>query len=187
MAAFFCCLVLLACEPSPSFYGDVVDPPRPAPDFALTDQYRNTFRLSDQRGKVVLLFFCYTSSTDVCPATLRAWRQVHDALGADAAAVRFVLVTVDPRRDAPERLLEHMALFSPDFIGLTGELEELEPVYQAYGVYREEIPRPGGGDGYRISHTASVYVIDPDGYWRLHHIFGTPPEEIVHDLQQLMD
>jgi protein SCO1/2 len=180
-------LLLVACgEPPPSFRGNVLDSPVLAPDFVLTDQHGESFRLSEQRGRVVVLFFGYASCPDVCPTTLGVWKRVYVELGADAEKVRFVFVTVDPERDTQERLREHLALFSPDFVGLTGTLEELESVYQAYGVYREKEALPGSELGYQVTHTASAYVIDPDGYWRLRHLFGTPAEDIVHDIRRLL-
>ena len=42
---------------------------REAPDFQLPDQHGEIIRLSDQRGKVVVLSFLYTHCRDVCPLT----------------------------------------------------------------------------------------------------------------------
>lgn len=179
-------LVLTACwHSTPSFRGTVLDPPIPAPDFTLTDQGGQPFRLGDQRGKVVLLFFGYTNCPDVCPTTLATWKRVYDALGDDADRVRFVFITVDPERDTPERLREHLAIFNPNFVGLTGTLDELAPVYGAYGIFREKDAATESALGYLVSHTASVAVIDRDGQRRLSFSFGTPAEDIVHDLHQL--
>ena len=181
-------VLLTACGPSsPSFRGNALDSPVAAPDFALTDQHGQPFRLSEQQGNVVVLFFGYASCPDVCPTTLGMWRRVQTELGDDAQRVRFVFVTVDPERDTRERLQEHLTIFSPDFIGLTGTPADLEPVYQAYGVYHEKEILPESELGYQISHTASAYVIDPDGYWRLRHLFGTPSEDIVYDIRQLLE
>jgi protein SCO1/2 len=181
------CLLLAACgPPTPSFRGNALDSPIAAPDFVLTDQHGQPFRLSEQRGRVVLLFFGYASCPDVCPTTLGIWKRVQADLGADAERVRFVFVTVDPERDTQERMREHLALFSPDFVGLTGTLEELEPIYQAYGVFREKETLPDSELGYQIVHTSSAYVIDADGYWRLRFLFGTPAEDIVHDVRELL-
>ncbi len=169
------------------FRGSVLSQPVPAYDFSLNDQHGQPFRLSDQRGKVVLLFFGYASCPDVCPTTLGDWKQVHARLGEDADRVRFVFITVDPERDTPERLKQHLALFHPDFIGLTGSLEELEPVYQAYGVYYEKVEAPESALGYLVNHTSSDFVIDPQGNWRLRHSFGTPIDDIVHDVRLLLE
>jgi protein SCO1/2 len=168
------------------FRGSVLSQPVPAADFTLTDQHGQPFRLGDQRGKVVLLFFGYSSCPDVCPTTLSNWKQVHAGLEDDAQQVRFVFVTVDPARDTPERLQQHLALFSPDFIGLAGTLEELESVYRAYGVYYEKVEAPESALGYLVNHTSSDYVIDTEGNWRVRHTFGTPPQDIVHDIRELL-
>lgn len=191
VVALLVCLPLAACKPTPSFRGNVLATPdgtsaMPAPGFTLTDQYDRLFHLSDQKGRVVILFFGYASCPDVCPTTLSVWKQVHEALGDDAHQVRFVFVTVDPERDTKERLKVHLDLFNSDFIGLTGTEAELEAVYQAYGVYREKVTLSDSALGYQVTHTSSGYVIDPDGAWRLRHPFGTPVEDIVHDIRQLV-
>lgn len=170
-----------------SFRGSALSQPVSAFDFTLTDQYGRPFRLGDQRGKVVLLFFGYASCPDVCPTTLGDWKQVYARLGDDARRVRFVFITVDPERDTPERLQQHLALFNSDFIGLTGTPEELEPVYEAYGVYYEKVDAPQSALGYLVNHTSSDFVIDPQGYWRLRHSFGTPVDDVVHDVRELLE
>ncbi len=180
-------LTLAACGRSaPSFRGTPLSSPIPAPDFVLTDQHGQPFRLSDQRGYVVLLFFGYTSCPDVCPTTLATWKRVYEALGSDAERVRFVLITVDPERDTRGRLQQHLAIFNPAFIGLTGTPDELAAVYKAYGVYQAKAAASESAADYLVDHTASVYVIDRDGQWRLHFSFGTPAEDMVHDIRELL-
>jgi protein SCO1/2 len=182
----FIMLSLTACGGS-SFRGSMLDEPVDVPDFALTDENGGLFRLSDQQGNVVLLFFGYTSCPDVCPTTLATWRKIHEALGDDARRVRFVFVTVDPERDTAERLGLHVNAFNPDFIGLTGAPDELDPVYEAFDVYYEKDTSSGSALGYLINHTATTFVLDPQGRWRLRETYGTEAEDIVHDIRQLLD
>ncbi len=178
-------LLLSACG-SRSFRGSPLDPPVDVPDFQLVDEHGQPFRLSDQRGRVVLLFFGYTSCPDVCPTTLATWRQVHESLGEDAESVRFVFVTVDPERDTAERLGMHVDAFQPDFVGLTGSQEELEAVYGIFDVFYEKDTSSQSALGYLVSHTATTFVIDPEGRWRLRESYGTLVEDLVHDIRQLL-
>jgi protein SCO1/2 len=169
-----------------SFRGSVLEEPVEVPDVGLIDQHGERFWLSDQRGDVVLLFFGYTQCPDVCPTTLATWRKVHKALGEEADRVRFVFVTVDPERDTPERLGIHVGAFEPSFVGLTGSPEELGDVYEVFDVYYEKDTSSGSAAGYLISHTATTFVLDPEGRWRLRESYGTPVEDIVHDIRQLL-
>ena len=178
--------VLLAACGAPSFRGSVLETPMAVPDFTLVDQDGQPFRLSDQQGKVLLLFFGYTSCPDVCPTTLATWRKVHEALGADADQVRFVFVTVDPERDTAERLGLHVQAFNPDFVGLTGSPEALDAVYQVFDVYYEKDTSSGSALGYLISHTATTFVLDKEGTWRLRETYGTEVNDLVHDIRQLL-
>ncbi len=101
-----------ACGPAePEFYGMLRPEGGPREDFTLTDQYGEPYRLADQRGKIVLLFFGYAHCPDVCPVTLSNWARVEEALAAETD-VEFVFVTVDPERDTVERLREHLEIFS---------------------------------------------------------------------------
>jgi protein SCO1/2 len=178
---------LTACgSGEPSFRGTALDPARDVQDFSLTDQNGQPFRLSEQKGQVVMLFFGYTFCPDVCPTTLGTWKAVHNELGGDAENVLFVFITVDPDRDTPERLKNHVELFNADFIGLTGTPEELAPAYRTFGVYYEKDAETESAAGYLVNHTASSFVVDRDGKWRLRHSFGTPAEDIAHDIKQLL-
>lgn len=168
-----------------TYQGSLIDPPIPAADFTLTDQHGETFRLSDQRGKVVLIFFGYTHCPDVCPVTLSEYRQVKRQLGDQAEDIVFVFITVDPERDTPERLLAHLANFDPEFIGLTGEPADLERVWDAYGVYQEKVDT-GSAGGYLVDHTARTYAIDRQGNWRLTYPFGMEVEKQVADVRHLL-
>lgn len=168
------------------FYGGVLDPPRPAPDFALNDQRGGVFRLSEQRGDVVVLFFGYTMCPDVCPMTLAQYLNVKERLGGLADRVQFVFVTVDPERDTQERLAEYIAHFDPAFHGLWAEPEPLEEVWRQYGVFVERVERPESRAGYTVNHSSISYVIDTEGNLRLAHLFGTPNDQIAHDIEKLL-
>lgn len=170
----------------PSFRQPAIETPEPVPDFTLTDQHGQPFRLSEQRGRVVLLYFGYIHCPDACPLTLAKWSEVHEALGAEAERVRFVFITVDPERDTSQRLQQHLATFNADFVGLTGTQVELESVYQAYGIVHEKARSKGSEEGYLMMHNTSAFVIDPDGLWRLRHASITPPGDILHDVRQLL-
>jgi len=168
------------------FRGTLYDPALPAPGIELTRGNGGSFRLGEMRGRVVLLFFGYTSCPDVCPTTLSELRRVVDGLGADADRVQVVFVTVDPERDTPEKLGKYVAMFNPSFIGLSGPLEALEMVWREYGVYRAVQQMPNSATGYLVDHTARLYVVDPDGNLRLSFSYGAPTEDILHDVNLLL-
>lgn len=168
-----------------TFRGTLYEPALPAPEIALTLDDGSNFRLSEQRGKVALLFFGYTSCPDVCPITLSELRKVDEELGKNANQVQVVFVTVDPERDTPDKIQEYVSIFNPSFVGLSGSMEELEPVWKDYGVYREIEEVSTSAAGYLVNHTARVYLIDQDGNLRLSYSFGTPTDDIVHDLKIL--
>jgi protein SCO1/2 len=169
-----------------TFRGTLYDPALPAPEIALARDNGSSFRLSEQRGSIVLLFFGYTSCPDVCPTTLSDLRKVNEELGSAASQVTVVYVTVDPERDTPEVIQKYVSIFNPSFIGLSGSPDELEPVWKDYGVYREIDQVASSASGYLVTHSSRVYVIDQDGNLRLSYSYGTPVDDILHDLKILL-
>lgn len=170
---------------APAFRGGALEPPRPAPDFALADPDRREFRLSRQRGQVVVMAFGYTFCPDVCPTTLAEFAQVKARLGPAEKQVRFVFITVDPERDTPERLRVYTAAFDRTFLGLTGTPAQLEAVRRAYGVVARKQVVAGTAAAYLVDHSASIYVVDRAGRLRVVFPFGTPVEDMTHDLKLL--
>lgn len=171
----------------PSFRGTLYGEPfPPAADFELTRAGGESFRMSEQRGRIVLLFFGYTSCPDVCPTTMAEMAQVMRELGADSKNVQVVFVSVDPKRDTPEKVGEYAAHFNETFIGLSGSFADLEPVWKSYAIFREEV-QGNTAAGYTVDHTARLYLIDFDGSLRLSYAYGTPAEDIVHDIKLLLD
>ena len=175
-------VVMVVTPKTENFRGTLYDPALPAPEIELTLGDGSTFKLSEKRGDVVLLFFGYTSCPDVCPTTLAELRKIKSELGDDADRVQVVYVTVDPDRDTPEKVQQYVSLFNPSFIGLSGSLEELEPVWQDYGVYRQIEGIADSENGYLVTHSARVYLIDKEGNLRLSYSFGTPTDDILHDV-----
>ncbi|MFO3797556.1 MAG: SCO family protein, partial [Anaerolineales bacterium] len=173
-------------ESAASLRGTVYEPPLPAADFSLIQADGKPFRLSEQRGKIVLLFFGYTSCPDVCPTTLAELSQAMKKLDEqERARVVVAFISVDPGRDTPERIQEYAQRFFPSFIGLSGTEAELQPIWSAYGVYRE-VQSTNSAAGYLIAHSARVYLIDPQGNLYLTFPFGTRGEDITHDLKILL-
>jgi protein SCO1/2 len=164
------------------------DPPRPAPDFTLPTTRGEEFRLSRHLGKVVALTFGYTSCPDVCPTVLAELSQLRLRLGAAAKRVQVVYVSVDPERDMSSRLRAYTEQFDKTFLGLTGAADQLMPVWKAYGVSVVRRDLPGSKPPtYLIHHSASVFLIDPAGRLRVMAPFGTPLDDVLHDVRALLE
>lgn len=168
-----------------SFRGTLYDPAQPAPEITLTHADGQSFHLSAAKGKLVFLFFGYTSCPDVCPTTMAEMRQVRQAVGAQADQIDVVFVTVDPNRDTPERVQKYASVFDPSFIGLSGSMEDLQPVWDNYGVYRQ-IEASTSPTDYAVTHSSRLYLIDQQGNLRLSYSFGASPDDIAYDAQLLL-
>jgi protein SCO1/2 len=169
-------LLLNARAPAPSEIGGyVLATPRPLPALTLVDQTGAPFRSSDFAGRWSFLYFGYTYCPDVCPLTLVTLAAMKERLAADRARARaeYYLVSVDPKRDTPERLREYVAYFDPEFHGLTGSPAALASFAQDTETVFD-VPEGESGDHYLVSHSSNVVLLDPNG--RVHAIF-TPPHD----------
>lgn len=152
---------------------------------SLTDHKGQPRTLDDFRGKVVVLFFGYTSCPDICPSTLARLAEVMKVLGADAGKVQILFVTLDPERDSTERLKDFVPWFNPTFLGLRGDKEQIKAVQEEFRIFsaRKEV---GSELGYILDHSSGAYVFDPAGKLRLYVKDTSSVADIVSDIRQLL-
>ena len=160
-----------------------VEPYPVAGEIDLARADGSVFKLSEQRGNVVLLFFGYTSCPDVCPTTLADMKLAIAALKpAESEQIKVVFITVDPERDTPQRAQEYVDHFSTSFIGLSGEVSALEKIWSDYGIFREVV-QSESTTGNLVNHTARILLIDRNGNLRVSFPYDAPVEDIIHDLK----
>jgi len=173
----------------PGFVGAVIQPARPAPRLAMPAHDGSWFDLDHARGNVVALFFGFTSCPDVCPMTLTHLVYAMRQLGDDAERVRPVFVTVDPDRDSAHIVTVFLRGYDERIVGLVPDAAALRDAASRYGVvYQKDIPagQPTDTPHYTMTHTASVFLIDPDGLLRAALIAPFTPEDVVHDVRLLL-
>jgi copper(I)-binding protein len=114
--------------------------------------------------------------------------QVRERLGGAARRVQVVYISVDPERDTPARLRGFTEQFDRTFLGLTAPMDQLAPVWKAYGVSVARRELPGSKPPtYLVHHAASVFLIDAAGRLRVMAPFGTPSDDVLHDIRLLLE
>jgi protein SCO1 len=164
----------------------MLEEPGQAPDFTLTDHEGQEFSLADLEGQTVAIFFGYTGCPDICPMTLGYMAQATEALGGDADQVEYLLITVDPDQDDPDRLAQYISRIDAPLTALTGTQAELEPVWDDYDITVERRDREGGS-GYLVDHSAQVWLIDEQGILVGFMPMGADGDDLTTALRWLLD
>ena len=185
MMGLCCALVAPAVLQSAQFAGQALVPPPSAMDFTLQASDGSEFKLSQQRGKVVLLSFGYTFCPDVCPTTLADLKSAREQLGEDGKRLQVLFVTVDPERDTPALLAKYVPAFDPSFLGLYGDAAATAKVAKEFKVFYQKSPGKTP-DSYTVDHSAGSYVFDPQGRLRLLMREGNVPN-MVADFRTLLN
>jgi protein SCO1/2 len=168
----------------PTLKAGVLTPVMPAPALKLQGTDGQPLDLARYRGKVVLLSFGFSSCGEVCPITLATLAGARKKLGADAARVQVVYVTVDPERDDAARMKKYLGSFDASFVGGVGTREQIDAAQKSYGISSSKIRHPDGA--YTIGHSSSIYLIDRSGGLRAVMPYGHPVDDFVHDLKILL-
>ena len=157
--------------------------------FSLIDQ--NGMRRTDRdfRGKYMLVFFGYTYCPDVCPTTLAVTAEALEKLGDRSTRIAPIFITVDPKRDTPEKLKSYLMAFDaeppslrPNFVGLTGTDEEIAKAADAYRVYYSAHLDARSAGQYSVDHSGHLYLMSPEGNFVSYYSQGILPDELAADL-----
>jgi protein SCO1/2 len=171
----------------PELQGVLRPEPRPLQAFELSDQYRQPFNLERLKGKWSFVFFGYTYCPDICPTTLSTLTGVVKQLQNDPQGlsnIQVVFVSVDPQRDTSDVLEGYMKYFDESFQGVTGSQQDIDSLTRQFGAGYMKEPETTPGQ-YLVSHTSSIFLVDP--YGQLLAAFSPPhdPNTIVEQFRQI--
>ena len=162
--------------------GQGLNPAKQAPDFTLHDASGKAVRLSDFRGRAVLLTFVYTHCPDVCPLIMTNLGVALDKLGDQAGKAQIVAVSVDPAGDTPAQVRRFLRVR-----GLTGRAQyligsqrELAAVWRDYGIQVEASP-----DDREVGHSATVLGITGTGREQTAYQQDFAPAAVAADVPRL--
>ena len=138
--------------------------PRQLAEVTLVNQQGETVTNEVFKGHWSLLFLGYTFCPDVCPTTMAALGKIYPELKniSTDSPIQVVFVSVDPKRDTPERLASYVEYFNPEFVAVTGEHKMLFPFARSMGLMYA-IAESTDNPNYLVDHSASVVVVDPNG------------------------
>jgi peroxiredoxin Q/BCP len=128
----------------------VVEEGKPAPDFDLSDEAGNRVRLSDLRGKPVVLYFYPKDDTPGCTKQACGIRDVYDDFRERGAVVLGV---------SPDDEASHQRFKSKYRLPFTLLADPDHEVAERYGVWVEKENRGERSMGVE----RSTFVIDPEG------------------------
>ena len=161
--------------------GTFLNEPLPAEilSIELTDQNNHKFKLSDLKGKSLVITNFLTSCQEICPMTTANMRDI--AASVDAAAlskqIEVLEITVDPKRDTPSRLTAYQDLFNDNRWSLvTGSESGIVKIWDFFGApatremmdSAETMPmdwQTGKPNTYDMMHADLVVIVGPDGNW----------------------
>tara|TARA_B100001079_G_scaffold270918_1_gene286663 strand:- start:1866 stop:2450 length:585 start_codon:yes stop_codon:yes gene_type:complete len=129
-------------------------------DFEMDSTLGKTVNLKDFEGKLLLIYFGYTSCPDVCPTTLTVIKQAVQKLDPKNELIQVLFISVDPERDSLEKMKTYLEFFNPGFVGLHAPFEEVQQVAKKFGSFfmKDEVNK--SAIGYLVTHTGYVYLMD---------------------------
>jgi protein SCO1/2 len=151
--------------------------------FNLTDQTGKQRTDTEFRGKLLIVYFGYTTCPDICPTDLMQIGLAIDQLGAAGKDVQPIFISVDPERDTPEVLAQYVSSFHPRLIGLTGTPQQIRSVADAYKAYYAKYV-PEGGGVYLIDHTGFTYLMGRSGEYLGFFPPGSSADRMVEIVRQ---
>ena len=157
------------------------------PDFTLLNQDGKRIKLSQYRGRALVLTFIYTRCPlpDYCPLMTDNFSEIERALKPipeSYSKTHLLSISVDPEYDTPKVLRAYATNHSADFEHwdfLTGPKDEVKRVATYFGMQYWR-------DGDQVVHSLRTAIVGADGkVVKLYRGNEWKPEEIVTELRQL--
>jgi len=145
-------------------------------------QNNKTIELKELKGDVLVMVMIYTTCKAACPRLVADMRSIHEKVNNDK--VKYVLVSIDPETDTPERLKEFAIenqMDNDQWIFIQGTVDDVREFSNVLAVkYKQISPMD-------FSHSNIISVFDEDGV--LHHQqegLGVDNKETVSKIIELI-
>jgi protein SCO1/2 len=158
-----------------------------APDFTLRDTTDKLVKLSDYRGRSVLLAFVFTTCPGVCPLISKQMEYIQGELksaGLFGNQAAMLSVTIDPETDTAPVLAAYARQYGADPAGwrfLRESEDRTKPILKAYDEWAKKLPKG------ELDHPARVYLIDRQGNIReIYSLAFFNEKQAVIDIRALL-
>ena len=158
----------------------------PGGDFTL-QSYNGEVTLSHLQGRVVLLFFGYTSCPNICPVSLNTIAHTFNMMHpTELKQLQAIFISLDPGRDTLELLKDYVGYFHPQIIGATDKVKHVKQITAQYGVKWTRKELSNSALGYSIAHSSDIYLLDKKGKFSQTIPHDVDPKILYAKLQNLM-
>ena len=150
-------------------------------DFELKDMNNNSITQESFDGPLTAIFFGFTNCPDVCPMTLNKMDIALNRIKKNKKKdFKVFFISVDPKRDTPERLKEFATFVHPKLIALTGSQKEIKNVMKLFKVYGQKAKQEKlDNTDYLMDHSAFTYLVDEAGVFIDYFNRKVSPEEMA--------
>jgi protein SCO1 len=156
--------------------GTVLPTPREIEPFQLVNAQAKPFTNSSLNGHWSVLFFGFTQCPQMCPTTLAVLNETYQLLESKKTAPlpEVVFISVDPDRDTPAAIAKYIASFNKNFLGATGNKEELKRLTAQLNILYMKVEKPNAENpmAYQIDHSGTLLLVNPEG--KLLALFSAP-------------
>ena len=96
--------------------------------------------------------------------------------------INAVFVTLYPERDDYSSTAEFASIFHKQIIGLSGSIEQIDKIANAWRVYKKKVMLSESDLEYTLDHSAFIYLMDEKGKYCTHFSHNTESEDILKEL-----
>jgi len=147
----------------------------PIESFQLSRHDNQTFSEDSFKGRWNLLFMGYTNCPDVCPTTLMDLTNIYKQIDPQLQKkLQIIFLSVDPQRDNPAHMGDYIEHFHDDFVGITGDKNEIDKLVKTLGGIYSFTEQ--SDEFYLVDHTARIFIVNPAG-----ERFGIIRSEAMHN------
>jgi protein SCO1 len=130
----------------------------------LVTHLNKAFSSDALQGKWTFTFFGYTHCPDICPTTLAVFKQFYQQLPEGFRKdTNIVFMTVDPERDTQPKLAQYMPFFDKEFIGVTGDVNNIDFFARQLGAVFVKSKDDNNPNNYLMDHTVKIFLTNPQG------------------------